>query len=122
MPKSLGYVDIAQASMSQGMTLDLDTRPPLVPPSKRKPVCATWILHSVISADFKQHITAKVTLKNRVSWILRTFRTRDLLPMLTLWKQLALCEHDYCCLIWSSSRAGEVQALEAVQRAFVKNI
>ena len=47
------------------------------------------------SADFKQHITAKVsTLKNRVSWILRTFRTRDQLPMLTLWKQLALCDHD----------------------------
>ena len=75
------------------------------------------------SADFKQHITAKVSiLKNRVIWILRTFRTRDQLPMLTLWKQLALCEHDYCCQIWSPSRAAEVQALEAVQRAFVKNI
>ena len=40
------------------------------------------------SADFKQYITAKVsTLKNRVSWILGTFRTRDQLPVLTLWKQ-----------------------------------
>ena len=74
------------------------------------------------SADFKQHITAKVsTLKNRVSWILRTFKTRDQIPMLAHWKQLALCEHDYCCQIRSPSRA-EVQALEAVQMAFVKNI
>ena len=78
-----------------------------------------------LSSDttFKHHIDKKVSaMKNKVSWILRTFRTRADIPMLTLWKQLVLSEHDYCCQIWSPTKAGEIQALEAVQKSFVKKI
>lgn len=78
-----------------------------------------------LSSDttFKHHIDKKISaMKSKVSWILRTFRTRADLPMLTLWKQLVLSEHDYCCQIWSPTKAGEIQALEAVQKSFIRRI
>ena len=125
MPKSLSYLDIDQASMSKGDDTGLGYVSSFGTTIEEKAHVCDLGITLCNSADFNQHITAKVSnLKNRLSWILRTFRTRDQLPMLTLWKQvgLALCEHDYCCQIRSPSRAGEVQALEAAQRAFVKNI
>ena len=42
--------------------------------------------------------------------------------MLTVWKQLVLSEHDYCCQIWGPTRTGEIQALEAVQKSFIRKI
>ena len=80
-------------------------------------------IHLSSDTTFKYHIDRKISaMKSKVSWILRTFKTRANLPMLTLWKQLVLSEHDYCCQIWSPTRAGETQALEAVQKSFVRKI
>lgn len=78
-----------------------------------------------LSSDttFKYHIDKKVSaMKSKISRILRTFRTRAKIPMLTLWKQLVLSEHDYCCQIWSPAKAAEIQALEAVQKSFIRKI
>ena len=72
---------------------------------------------------FKYHIDKKISaMKSKVSWVLRTFRTRAAFPMLTLWKQLVVSEHDYCCQIWSPIKAGDIQALEAVQKSFTRKI
>ena len=74
-------------------------------------------------ATFSEHISERVTsVKSKIGWVLRTFRTRGRLPMLTLWKQLILCDLDYCSQLWSPSRTCDMQALELLQRSFVRCI
>ena len=74
-------------------------------------------------ATFSEHINEKVTaVKAKIGWVLRTFRNRGCLLMLTLWKQLILCDLDYCSQLWSPSKTGDIQALELLQRSFVRCI
>ena len=74
-------------------------------------------------ATFSQYISEKICkMKSKISWVLRTFQTRDKVPMLTLWKSLILSEHDYCCQLWSPKRPGEIQSLEHQQHFFIKRI
>ena len=42
--------------------------------------------------------------------------------MLTLWKQLVLCDHDYCSQLWNPDRVGDIQSLELLQRSFIRKI
>ena len=73
-----------------------------------------------VSSDttFSGHIGEKVTsLKTKIGWVLRTFRTREHQPMLALWKQLILCDLDYCSQLWNPSKTGGIQALELLQRS-----
>lgn len=78
-----------------------------------------------LSSDgsFSMHII-NVTKKARgqVGWILRTFKTRDSLPMLTLYKTLVLPLLEYCCQLWSPWKVGDKQLLEGVQRSFTSKI
>lgn len=60
--------------------------------------------------------------RNQVGWILRSFKTRDHLPMLTLYKSLVLPHLEYCCQLWSPWRAGDKQSLEAIQRSYTNKI
>lgn len=73
--------------------------------------------------SFTLHIT-NITKKARkqAGWILRTFRTRDITPMLTLYKSLIIPLLEYCCQLWSPWRVGEIQLLESVQRSFTSKI
>ena len=74
-------------------------------------------------ATFNQHITERCELvKSKISWIFRTFQSRNRLPMLTLWKLLVLCHLDYCSQLWSPSNVGNIQRLELLQKAFVSRI
>ena len=74
-------------------------------------------------ATFTAHINLKVTnIKSKISWILRTFKSRATLPMLTLWKTLILCEHDYCSQLWSPNKVGDIQKIEVLQRCFLRKI
>ena len=74
-------------------------------------------------ATFKEHISVKTTsMKSTMGWILRTFRTREALPLITLWKALVLSIHDYCSQLWNPSRVGDIQTLEMVQYHFTKRI
>ena len=75
------------------------------------------------NASFTEHISQRVDrLKSKIGWILRTFKTRDPIPMLTLWKSLVLCDHDYCSQLWSPDRVGDIQSLELLQRSFTRKI
>ena len=75
------------------------------------------------NATFKEHIILKATsMRSTMGWILRTFRTREALPLLTLWKALVLSIHDYCSQLWNPSSVGEIQSLEMVQYHFTKKI
>ena len=74
-------------------------------------------------ATFTSHIHEKSkSVKALISWILRTFRSREPLPMLTLWKTLVLCHLDYCSQLWSPSKTGAIQSLELIQKAFFSKI
>jgi hypothetical protein len=79
----------------------------------------------IMSQDcsFKQHIQSVISKANKMAgWALRTFKTRDRNVMMTLYKQLVLCQLEYCCPVWSPSNAASIGALEAVQRSFTRRI
>ena len=74
-------------------------------------------------ANFKQHIQNKCSsMKDKIGWVLRTFKTRKKDAMLTLWKTLILSDHDYCSQLWSPTTTGDIQALELTQRNFIRKI
>ena len=60
--------------------------------------------------------------KNTMSWILWTFKTRSLTPMLTLYKSLLLSILEYCSALWCPLGVGQIQKLEAVQWSFIRKI
>ena len=60
--------------------------------------------------------------KNMSSWILRTFKTRARVPMLTLYKSLVLPILEYCSVLWCPLAVGNIQKLEAVQWSFIRKI
>ena len=74
-------------------------------------------------ASFSIYINEKVAAMNsKISWVLRSFKTRDRLPMLTLWKQLILSDHDYCSQLWSPDKVSDIQSLELLQRSYLRKI
>ena len=74
-------------------------------------------------ATFTEHITRTVKAANlKCGWILRTFKTRDRLPLITLWKSLVAPVLDYCSQLWSPSTPGLIQSLETVQSSFFNKI
>ena len=74
-------------------------------------------------ATFAQHIMDRCeATKSKVAWVLRTFKSRQLTPMLTLWRTLILCHLDYCSQLWSPSKVGNIQSLELLQKAFINKI
>jgi hypothetical protein len=60
--------------------------------------------------------------KNTMSWILRTFKTRSITPMLTLYKSLPLPIIEYCSALWCPLGVGQIQKLEALQWSFIRKI
>ena len=74
-------------------------------------------------ATFSGHIGDKVaSVKIKIGWVLRTFRTRERQPILALWKQLILCDLNYCSKLWNPSKTGNIQALELLQRSNLRCI
>ena len=74
-------------------------------------------------ATFSHQIDKIVTsATKKCGWILRTFKTRERIAMITLWKSLIAPILDYCCQLWSPSKPGQITALENVQHSFFKKI
>jgi len=74
-------------------------------------------------ATFTKHVENTVKSSNMMcGWILRTFLTREAAPLLTLWKSMVLAKLDYCCQLWNPHKKGDIQALENVQRSFIRKI
>lgn len=57
-----------------------------------------------------------------MNWALRTFKTRDPLPMLTIWKSLILSKIDYCSQLYAPTKMCELLKIEALQRTFTNYI
>ena len=74
-------------------------------------------------ATFTRHILESCELvKGKISWVLRTFCSRDRTSMLTLWNSLIKCHVEYCSQLWSPSTVGHIQSLELLQRSFIRKI
>ena len=74
-------------------------------------------------ALFADHIHTTIKSANlKCGWILRTFKSRDQVTLITLWKSLVMPILDYCCQLWSPSTPGLIQSLEKVQSSFLNKI
>ena len=74
-------------------------------------------------ATFNEHISKICTAASlKCGWILRTFKTRERLPLLILWKALVLPTLDYCCQLWTPAALGLIQRIEQVQVSYLKKI
>ena len=61
-------------------------------------------------------------MKGTIAWVLRSFQTRQLVPMLTLWKQLIRFHVEYCSQLWSPTKLGDIQLIESLQSSFLRHI
>lgn len=74
-------------------------------------------------ANFSQHISdISISASLKCAWILRVFKTRDRVALVTLWKSLVAPVLEYCCQLWNPSAAGLIQKLEAVQHSYLSKI
>ena len=77
------------------------------------------------NASFQTHINNVVSKGRRqAGWVLRVFETRDLKPLLVLYRALVLPHLEYCCQLWSPAPTalGKIRQLESIQRSFTSRI
>ena len=73
--------------------------------------------------SFTLHIDNVVTsVSKMIGWVLRTFRSRTKLVMLTCWSSLLQSRLDYCSQLWSPSDQASITKLENVARHFTSHI
>ena len=80
-----------------------------------------------ISSDltWKKQIEETVSrARLMLGWALRTFQTREVEPMVTVWNSLIRPHLDYCSPLWSPrpTNVGEIDLLESTQRVFTRSI
>ena len=69
------------------------------------------------------HINTKSSeARQKASWILRTFKSRDSATMILLYTVYVRSVMEYCCVLWSPYRVREICKLEAIQRSFTAKI
>ena len=80
-------------------------------------------LSSSRNGPFSTHIALIVRRASLLAgWVFSVFRDRSPSVMLTLYKALIRPILEYCCLVWSPSSPGEIQAIENVQRCFTRRV
>ena len=61
-------------------------------------------------------------MRDKSSWITRTFATRSEFPMLTVWETLVIPLHDYCSQLWCPSLIKDIELLESIQWMYIRKI
>ena len=75
------------------------------------------------NGTFRKHVMNAIYTANHLcGWVLRTFRTRQRIPMMILWKTLIRSKLEYCCQLWCPTITGDIQGLEQVQRNYIRKI
>jgi hypothetical protein len=70
-----------------------------------------------------QRAKANAKAKQKAGWLLRTFKSRDLFTMRTLWNTLVRPHQDYCSQLWSPvGLIGDLSEQEAPLRSFTRRI
>ena len=77
------------------------------------------IWRQFFQVPYQQHIEKA---RNMILWILRTFKTRSPMPILTIFKMLVLPIFEYCYVLWSPTDIGSIRSLEEIQRSVVRKI
>ena len=78
-------------------------------------------VHVSCDLKFEVHINTIVRKAQKLSsWILRTFRTRAFFPMLILLKTLVVPAVEYACVVWSPTKASQIDLVESIQEKFTE--
>ena len=104
---------------------DLETsyHTPNANPIKKNDPVRDLGVHFSPTGTFSEHIKIIVAEAKKISgYILRTFRTRERGPMLTLLKSLVVSKLEYACVLWSPTDKRSIRILENVQRRFTSKI
>ena len=73
--------------------------------------------------SFKLHISDIVQrARNKLSWGLSVFVSRTEDVVLTLYKSLVRPIVDYCCVLWSPMKIGDIALIEGIQRTATSKI
>lgn len=74
-------------------------------------------------ASYAKHIEGVIQNGKSISgWVFRVFKTRQLLPMISLYKSMVRSKLEYCSQLWCPTKKGQIQSLEMVQRNFLRKI
>ena len=80
-------------------------------------------VHFNQKGDFSDHIKVKKAKAKQMSgYILRTFLTRKIDPLMLLFKSLVLPIIDYSCVVWNPHKQQDISMLESVQRYFTSKL
>jgi hypothetical protein len=95
----------------------LDSQENVIPESPGVKDLGVWMTPD---GKFTDHIRKVVkSAWCLTGWVLRTFSTRDEIPMMTLYKSLILSKLDYCSPLWNPPQRYLCQEIEQVQRASI---
>ena len=80
-------------------------------------------VHASNDLMFKEHID-KIINATRVvmGMLLRTFKTREKEPMITIYNTYIRSRMEYCCVLWSPTQQKDINRLEGVQKTFTSKI
>ena len=73
--------------------------------------------------SFSEHIDDLVlSSKIKVGLLLRTFKTREVEPMLKMFNSFIRSKLDYCSIIWNPDKKEEIDKIERIQKNFTSKI
>ena len=71
---------------------------------------------------FDTHIDIITTkARDMTGWILRTFKTRERFPLMTVFKQWIIGKLEYCCPVWSPIDKYNIEKIEKIQQNYTKD-
>merc|ERR1712106_149728 len=83
-------------------------------------------MYGVVASDdllFREHLNSVVTSSKIMrGMLLRTFTTRQEVPMMTMYNTYIRSKMEYCSLVWSPSQKKDIDRLERVQKNFTNKI
>merc|ERR1712025_1087588 len=73
--------------------------------------------------SFDEHLNDLVlSSKIKVGLLLRTFKTREVEPMLKMFNSFIRSKLDYCSIIWNPDKKEEIDKIERIQKNFTSKI
>ena len=74
-------------------------------------------------AAFNKEVSLAIKKVSQIAgWVLRVFRNKDKIVLLTLFKTMVLPHLEYCCQLCSPVQTGQIQKLESVPRSFTAKV